>query len=190
MYKIVYLRSDKEGKRLRLGVIVDGETVSLRLTEAEYLDMGSPAVGCELGDGELSELRALDERHRALNKALSLLSYSDKNERTLLMRLLNCGFSRESAREAVRTCVSLGYINEERQLQRLVVAEWRKLYGRRAIVARLCAKSYSRADIERTVDELEGAGEIDFSESFRRLCEKYGSHEGEQLLKLKYKYGY
>ena len=190
MKKIAYIRHGRDERTVLVGVSSEGETVCCKITAGEYSELDFLGLGCELSEEEFKILFDLDEKHRAMKKALSLLSYSDKNERTLFIRLRQAGFSRDAASEAVRTAVGLGYVDEERQLERLILAEHSKLSGRRLILGKLCAKGYKSADIERVTERLCEEGELDFASSFERLCEKRGAKSDEERLGLKYKYGY
>jgi len=147
--------------------------------------------GGEISDGELHILLSEDEEHRAVAKALSLLSYSDKSARALYLRLLREGFSREAATRALDYCRNMGYIRERDQLARLIVREANvNLRGPRYIREKLAAKGYSRADIDGVTEELVESGEVDFSQNLDRLCQKHGAKDEQERRALAYKYGF
>lgn len=158
-----------------------------------YEELGMPCRGTEL-DGEAMDLlfRA-DEYYRAKRAALSILSYGDNNERTLHTKLRARSISDGVAAEVVREMVSLGYIDELRQLRRLITEDAnRKLLGPRKIIPRLMAKGYSLSDVKKEFTALTDSGEIDIDKNKELLLSKYlgESRDPEETKKLLYKYGY
>ena len=158
-----------------------------------YEELGMPCRGTEL-DGEAMDLlfRA-DEYYRAKRAALSILSYGDNNERTLHTKLRARSISGGVAAEVVREMVSLGYIDEVRQLRRLITEDAnRKLLGPRKIIPRLMAKGYSLSDVKKEFTALTDSGEIDIDKNKELLLSKYlgESRDPEETKKLLYKYGY
>ena len=158
-----------------------------------YEELGMPCRGTEL-DGEAMDLlfRA-DEYYRAKRAALSILSYGDNHERTLHTKLRARSISDSVAAEVVREMVSLGYIDEARQLRRLITEDAnRKLLGPRKIIPRLMAKGYSLSDVKKEFTALTDSGEIDIDKNKELLLSKYlgESRDPEETKKLLYKYGY
>ena len=89
--------------------------------------------------------------------------------------------------------VSLGYIDEARQLRRLITEDAnRKLLGPRKIIPRLMAKGYSLSDVKKEFTALTDSGEIDIDKNKELLLSKYlgESRDPEETKKLLYKYGY
>ena len=138
-------------------------------------------------------IKRYDEEYRAKKKALSLLSYSDKNESGLKRRLSQAGFSKDVSEKCVEEMVSLGYIDEERQLRRIILNEANvKLRGPMKILPLLIGKGYSSEDIRRVMHELSDSGEIDFRANAKRLLEKRGVErtDTEEVKKILYRNGY
>lgn len=192
MARVVYIKDTKEKNLLFLGVAEEGETARYTVNRALYSEIGMPCVGCELDEGAMEEVRAYDELYRAKKKALSLLSFADNNRRELKLKLLRAGFSSEVCEECVREMEGLGYINEERTLERLILLEAKKLRGPARITAQLSSKGYSSAMIRRVMGELCEAGELDFDEIKIRLIEaKLPCNASEEdVKKLLYKQGF
>lgn len=187
--KIAFIREMKN-KRIRIGVECDEEILRYSVSERLSLSLGL-CRGMELSSEVYSDIVREDEEYRAMAKALSLLSYGDNTKSALYMKLCRAGYSRDVARGCVEECLRLGYINERRQLGRLIIAEAnRALRGEIHIIKKLSSKGYSRKDISEVIAELTESGEIDFSESFRALCEKRGAVSDEERRALMYKYGY
>ena len=184
---VIYLRGSA-----RRGYV----TVGVRLSDAEKkytVPEGAVSLcrGYELSEEEHLELVRLDEERRALDRAASLLAASDKSRAILRARLISLGFSREVADMTVAECVRLGYLNEERQLERLILREAEgSLRGPKYIMRKLAAKGYRTEEIRRTISALTERGDIDFKALFARLAEKRGITDREELLALAYKYGY
>ena len=189
MNTVKFIR-ERDGGRLSVGVITaDGERV-FNISSALYASM-TFTRGTDLSDDELDRLAREDEEYRAMKKALSLLGYSDKNRKTLFLRLLREGFSREVVETVVERCMTSGYIRERDQLSRLILREANvNLRGPRYIRDKLAAKGYSRTDVDAVMDELTDAGEVDFEANLHRLCEKKGASTPDERRALAYKYGY
>lgn len=191
MSKIVYIRQAKNN--LLLGINTEGECCRYTVGRALYASLGSPAVGEELNEECLYEIKYSDELYRARRKALSLLSLADNNERTLLRKLTAYGISRDTADEVVREMVGHGYINERAQLERLILSEANhKLTGPKKLLPKLVAKGYSRLDVQAIITELAERGELDFAQNAARLIEKKLGDDSsvEEKNKLLYKFGY
>ena len=189
MPTVKYIKPQKSG-RVIIGVDTDGELSHYSISASDYAT-ACFVTGGILSDEELSLLVTLDEEYRAVKKALSLLSYSDKNRKAIYMRLVRLGFSRESAKKAVEYCLVNGFINEGSQLQRLVYNEANvNLRGPGYIRNKLAAKGYSRDDIDVAIDTLVTNGEIDFVIIFDALCEKKSATTAEERKALAYKYGF
>ena len=190
MAKIAYVKETKE-KNLLLGVVGE-ENSRYTITPRAYEAIGEPRVGCELDGETLSEIKRLDECYRAKKKALSLLALADNNQRTLTLKLRRLGYSRECVEDVVCEMVRLGYINEERQLERLVLLAVEKLWGPRKIFAHLSSKGFQSGDIRRAIESLRDSGEVDFDAQKMKLIEKKlpPDADAEEKKKLLYKNGF
>ena len=193
MAHLSYIKIIKDKNLLRLGITEGEECSAYTVTERAYADAGKPRRGDEI-DGETLELiKGYDGYIRAKRKALSLLAYADNSERALVMKLCRAGFSREISAEVGREMVSLGYINEERQLERLILAEANvKLIGPEKILPRLCSKGYSVSEARRAMSRLVESGEIDFKANARELVRRRlgDGCDPESRRALLYKNGY
>lgn len=182
-----------EGKartHLRIKVDFGQEQKTFTVSEGTYREIGCPLSG-EIIDGEALEqlIREGGERD-ALKRALSILSYADNNKKSLARKLYLAGFNKSEVEYALRECIAHGYIDERRQLERLIISLHEKLIGPSKIYARLLSKGYSGADISAVMSRLASDGELDFSESKRRLLEKFRPEGHLEKQKLLYKYGY
>ncbi len=190
--RIAYIKEIKNTHLLCLGIDGAGESARFTVSNAVYSAVGRPAVGEELSAHAFSELAYADELYRAEKKALSLLSYTDNNEQSLKMKLLRAGFRRDVATDICEKMVSLGYIDEARQLERLILrAANDALLSERKIYEKLRAKGYSSALISRVMSELSRSGQINFEENRTRLLQTLpGDATDEEKAKLLYKHGY
>lgn len=191
--KLIFVRDSKSRGYVVLGIeLPDGARV-YTVDVSLYSSIGAPIASQEISDDALERIKFCDEVFRATKKALSLLSYSDNNRRNLILKLRRAGFSAAAAEECVSEMLRLGYINETRQLERLVLREANvNLCGKGKIVPKLVSKGYARADVESVIDSLEASGEIDFDLNKQNLIlKKLGdSAEPDEVKKLLYKNGF
>lgn len=193
MAKISYIRTSKDGTLLLLGIVEEGESARYTISEAVYDSIDRPVTHTSLGEREFLVIKYADELYRAEKKALSLLSYADNNKRTLRAKLIRAGFSREITDEICEKMVSLGYINESCQLERLILNEANgKLRGPLKIMPYLASKGYATSDIRRVMQELSEGGELDFKKNAERLIEKKlpGGATDEEKNNLLFRNGY
>ena len=193
MPRIIYIKAARARGYLLIGV-AEGEVKRVyTVPEAVYSEVGSPARGEELDAETESALDEADNRYKAMRKALSLLSYADNSERALEAKLRRSGYSREVAEDTVREVVRLGYINDERQLERLILAEANTcLKGPLKLIPKLVSKGYSVSDIKAAISRLRETGELDFDENRRRLLDTKLPDDAsdEEKYALLHKYGY
>ena len=183
--------ADKKGSAVKIELSLGGEKRIYTVSEGTYREIGCPLSAETIDSVALGIIDGEDRRRRAMKKALNILAYADNNSKNLYRKLLTAGFSREEASITVKECIRLGYIDEERQLERLIIGLWeRDLLGPARIYAKLCSKGYNPSQVSEVMNRLREAGEIDFTESRRRLIEKKRPETYEERQKLLYKYGY
>jgi SOS response regulatory protein OraA/RecX len=150
----------------------------------------------KLNTGDANSLGESSDKDSTLDmarkKALNILSYADNNKKNLLTKLLRAGFSYDVSSRVCEEMVELGYIDERRQLERLVSVEAnQRLRGPYRIIPTLVAKGYSKDMICDVVRELTSSGEVDFEKNARSLIEKkLPSGSIEERRKLLYKNGF
>ena len=193
MAKIQYIKSSKSGATYLLGVISDEGDARYKIPSVLYHELGEPTRGTTLTEEELEEIKAADEGGRATKKALSLLSYSDISERALVAKLRRAGYSQTAAYEAARDMVMHGYIDEHRQLLRLVEREANQsLAGPARLLPKLVQKGYSADGVRLALRELVDDGTVNLSDNAARLVEKKlgDDYTDEERRALLFKYGY
>ena len=191
MATVIFAKPVPSKKRIQIGILESGDEYTYTVTEATYKALGSPMCGYELSVADLGTVRFEDEYIRALKKAADCLSASDKSKFALKIKLLKAGLSSEASDVALERLCELGYLDEERQLERAVEREANyNLRGRHYIKRKLVSKGYSSSLISRAIDALVGRGEIDFDANFESLVAKKGASSDEERLVLAYKYGY
>ena len=188
--KIVFIKSAKTKGYLRLRLGDGEETVDLTVSEREYADAGSPLVSDSVTRDTLSALKLADMRYRAYQKAIRVLEYGDNSKKMLYLKLTRAGISPSVAEETAREMVMRGFINDHRQLERLIANEVRMLRGPMKFIPKLISKGYSRGDIEIAIDELSERGEIDLDAARCELLSKAGELSDEERAKLLYKNGF
>ena len=193
MTTLKFIREVKNSRLLLLGIAEEGESVRYTVSSAVLEEIGSPSVGDFLDEEQMEIIKAADCRLKAQKKALNILAFADNNKKNLAAKLYHAGFDRETVAETVDEMVSLGYIDERRQLKRIILSEANlKLRGPKKIIPTLIAKGYSSSDISSVMYELVDSGEIDFSRNARLLVEKKLSDvsDSEEKKKLLYKNGF
>lgn len=193
MATLKYIREVKDSHLLLLGVAEEGESARYTVNAACLEAIGYPEAESELDNSQLLAIRYTDELIRAKKKALSILAFADNNKKTLGAKLCRAGFSREIIDDVLSEMLSLGYIDERRQLERIILVEANsKLRGPRKIVPTLASKGYSTSDISAVLRALVDSGEVDFSRNARLLIEKKlpDTDDAEEKKKLLYKNGF
>ena len=191
--KLSFVKASRSKGYLVLGIIDGAEKRIYTVSESAYSEIGSPNPPCEVDFGMLELICNADECYRAKSLALKLLSYADNNERTLTTKLVSRGIKRDVAHDTVAEMVRLGYVDEKRQLERLILKEANgSLAGPKKLVPKLMAKGYSRSDIDSVMYRLCENGEIDFQKNREDLIAKKvtrGATE-EEIRAILYKNGY
>lgn len=191
MPKIIYIKEGVTKGRVLIGIDNDGDSAAYSVTKSTYIAIGSPVRYTVIDERDFYSIAAEDERYRAMKKAVSSIAVSDKSAHTLKSKLLMAGFSHEATDEAIGECIARGYIDEERQLIRLVEREANgSLRGRYYIKRKLAAKGYRLSDIDKVINNLVGSQTVDFKKNFESLAEKKGASDDESRRALAYKFGY
>lgn len=190
MPTVICVKETRVKGYLSIGVKEDSSVRYFTVSKIEYSSLGSPVRGYEVDADMLDTLFVLDEEFRARKKAFSLLSYTDNSERTLRMKLSRAGFSKSAIDKAVGECLSLGYIDEARQLRRLIPHLAEKPFGPRLVKYTLYKKGYSPDKVAEVMRELIEDGEVDFEREAMRLVEKYSPSTDEERRMLLAKYGF
>ena len=183
--------SDTNRTLVTVELALGNEKKKYTVSEGTYREIGCPLSGDILDEDELELLEHEFQRREAMKKALRILAYADNNKKNLYRKLVKAGYSTDNATYTVNECVRLGYVDEERQLERLItLACNRDLNGPSKIYARLLAKGYRAADITEAIARLTRLGEINFTESKKILLSRKDPATREEKQKILYKYGY
>ncbi len=188
--KVVLIKAARSKGYLKIRIEDGEESLNLIVSEREYADAGSPLVSDDLTPDTVSVLKIADMRYTARMKALRILEYGDNSEKMLIIKLHRAGISRVIAEEVSREMVMRGFINDRRQLERLIANEVRMLRGPMKFIPKLISKGYSRSDIEIVIDTLTESGEIDIDAARLELLSKAGDLSFEERSKLLYKNGF
>ena len=184
----------KDGKTplVAITALTDDKKQKYVISEGTYREIGCPLSGEEINGENLYTLVFEDEKRRALQKSLNILTFADNNKRALTQKLMRAGFSRDAIEYAVTECVMRSYVDEDRQAERLVSKYASELLGPYKITAKLAAKYYSSSTVAKAIRRLEEKGEIDFKKNKAELLsQKLGEDASyDEKMKLLYKYGY
>ena len=181
------------GDKGLLSLAIGGEeSANYTVNSKVYLEIGSPSVGDILTDEQIYRICEYDEYYRAKKKALAILAYADNNRRNLAMKLSRAGFGRDLTDRVVSEMVELGYIDERRQLERLITVEANgKLRGPLRVIPSLVNKGYSSSDVRAVMHALMESGEVDFRKNAMTLLnKKLPTADPEERKKFLYKNGY
>lgn len=186
------IRESKDKSLLSLCIVEGEEKLFYNVTKSVYAEIGSPCVGDGISDEDLCALEYADRLFQAEKKALAILAYADNNQRSLMQKLLRAGFDRDISRQVCERMVELGYINEKRQIERLILVEANsKLRGPGRIVPALVSKGYNSTDVISILRHLCEIGEVDLQENANRLLEKKNPDgDPEERKKILFKNGY
>ncbi len=192
MATLKFVRQIKDTKLLLLGIVEEGESATYTVTLETYENIGSLSAGDFVDEVTLASIKYTDEYIRAKKKALNILAFADNNIRQLTEKLRRAGFKKEIAQGVCEEMVALGYINELRQLEIIVLNEANiKLRGPVKIMASLSAKGYNSRDIIAAINNLTERGELDFKRNAELLLEKkMTSYDEDEKKKILYKNGY
>ena len=190
--KVVYLKATNSKGYLKIGVEADNKTSAYYLSERVYHALSSPMRGDNLTRDTLSKIIDEDMRYRATRSALGSLSLCDSSKEALCSKLLKKGYNRKIAESVVNYMCSLGYIDEERQMEKLIVSFCENNnFGRQKIFAKLRAKGYPAGEISKKINSLLREGSIDFEKAKARLLGKYPPDlSSEEKRKILYKNGF
>ena len=174
---------------LKLGIDTGEGLAWLLVSEGQYNGLGAPAVNQEIDEDVFRLLSAFEEYNRAKKKALNILAFGDNSKKALITKLSRAGISRAVAERVLAELEERGYINEERQLLRIIENEVNlNLHGARKIIARLYPKGYSVQQIKSAIHTLEREGKIDFLKTKEKLLD--GVADEEEKRKILYKKGF
>lgn len=178
---------------MRVGIRLDDGEVEKYSLLLSQIDISEFKTGEEITGIEYAKIKELDERYRAIRFALNLLSHASHSAKALYLKLIRRGIGHENCESAVKYAISLGYINEERDLRSSIsVLANTHLYGERKIVEKLLLRHYKRDKIVALIRAMSSEGEIDLEKNARLLVEKklYEDSSEEEIEALLYKYGY
>ena len=128
-----------------------------------FLDMGFPLSsgdGIEISQDGYEEIIDAAELTSAIKKGADFIGFAQNTKKSLVLKLLHKGFSRDISVRAADYLENVGYINEREQAEELFadLAE-RRLYGPSRIRNELYKKGFSEDVINVTMQT-----ELDFDE--------------------------
>ena len=134
-----------------------------------YVELGIKKGECST---ELYESVAAESKtYAAFRRGAYILGFGICSEKMLVSKLLQKGFEREAAINAVARLSEKGFLNNRQNAHREAEKCAAKLWGQTRIKAELLKKGYSSEDAESAIFSLEDAG-LDFDESCETLIDK------------------
>lgn len=158
--------------RLSLTLSEGGHTEkrSFTLSDRQYFECGRPKEG-EISPETFDLLESLSAKHEAVRTGAYLLQFAPANRAALKRKLRARGISSEDAGEAAEELAARGYLDEEKQAERLILRYAARLYGRRRIEAELLHRGYPRETVTSAFEVC--AGEIDFAQNRKKLLRQH-----------------
>ncbi len=144
------------------------EQKNLILTMEQYCEI-KPEKG-NITEEMYDALEAADEVCRAIRCGENLLSYGANSVQMLARKIVQHGYSRESAFAAAKKLEERQLINEEKDVAREVEKCLRKLWGAKRISSHLWSRGYAKDALNALPQVLE---EVDFSANCAALIEKH-----------------
>lgn len=195
IYRILTVKENGGAYRVAVSYEDRGALHKRRLSvpKRDYEEADRPSVGDEVDSDVYRILCRETDGAEALERAYSLLDFSDNSEAALRRKLLHRGYLRESVDTAIATLKARKVLSDEALLSRYVVSlAEKKLYGRKKIVAALVAKGFRPDDVRRAIDSAVACGDIDFDAVRSRLVEKKlgASPDKEEIYALLRKQGF
>ena len=161
------------------------------ISEGTYREIGCPLSGENISEDSLAKISEQDCERRAMAKALTVLAYADNSEARLYTKLRAAGFSQRVANLTKEECIRLGYIDERRQIERIITRSYEEHLGPYKIMYKLCSLGYARSNASLILREMQNDGRIDFKAASVQLVsslpEDATLSDKQKLLK---KYGY
>ena len=189
--KLKSIRESNAKGYLILCVMNERNDEFFTVSESQYRAIGSPEVNEELSEKAFYMLNTYKEYNLAEKRALGILSYGDNSEKQLMNKLFRAGFPKKTIEAVTKRMVELSYIDEEKQLRRLISLELNSnLSGPKKYTRKLYSKGYSVSKIKAITDELIQSGEVDFEKTKRAIIEKFAPQDEETKKALLYKRGF
>ncbi len=167
------------------------EALHFLLSPEDEVVLSGLQKGALLDEDTLSILSRYHDRYHAYRRALAILEAGDNSAQALYRKLHRRGINSEAAGYAVTRVRESGFLDEDRQLRRMILrlAE-EKLWGMSRITAYLADKGYTAASVRRIAEELVQAEELDFSDIKKRLFRREAPKTRAEWQKCLYKHGF
>ncbi len=125
----------------------------------------------------------------AIKTAISLLAYKENTKKELLEKLIDRGYSKEDAAQAVCFTVQKRYLNEERYFMRFVQSSAEnKHFGKRRIIQDARRKGFADETIKKCGSDA--VRQVDFDdECYKTLC-RYNRCPKEKIVPTLLRRGY
>lgn len=137
-----------------------------------------------------SALSEEESERRAYARAVKILAAGDNTKRTLVRKLCERGFPRESAEAAVARLTEEGYIREEELLLRQLSIYAKRKWGPKKFLPNLIDKGFSRADIEAALRLAREEGIYDAEAIKETLLSELPTEDASARRAWLYKHGF
>ncbi len=166
------MRAQNDGAEILVQVLLDNgehrEQKSLLLSTEQYYTL-KPTRGV-ISEELYEQMEAASCLSHAIRAGENLLSYGANSEQMLARKLVQRGYSRETASAAAKKLSEMGLIDEEKDLAREVEKCLSKLWGAKRISAHLWSRGFSGEALSRLPVLLD---EVDFAENCALLTRRH-----------------
>jgi regulatory protein len=166
----------------RRSIYIDGD-FSVGVSSEVVLTLGL-YVGQEVGEQELEAVAYREDRQKAINSAINLLSYRDRTIGEIEKRLKSKSYPEDLIGEVIEELTRLELVDDKKFSKDWVESRGKfKPKSRSALVAELRNKGVDKELAERAVENIDDEGELKMAKSVAENAARKTSKEGDALVR-------
>jgi regulatory protein len=166
----------------RRSIYIDGD-FSVGVSSEVVLTLGL-YVGQEVGEQELEAVAYREDRRKAINSAINLLSYRDRTIGEIEKRLKSKSYPEDLIGEVIEELTRLELVDDKKFSKDWVESRGKfKPKSRSALVAELRNKGVDKELAERAVENIDDEGELKMAKSVAENAARKTSKEGDALVR-------
>ena len=166
----------------RRSIYIDGD-FSVGVSSEVVLTLGL-YVGQEVGEQELEAVAYREDRRKAINSAINLLSYRDRTIGEIGKRLKSKSYPEDLIGEVIEELTRLELVDDKKFSKDWVESRGKfKPKSRSALVAELRNKGVDKELAERAVENIDDEGEFKMAKSVAENAARKTSKEGDALVR-------
>lgn len=162
-------------------------TFAFGLDMTIYLNHGL-SKGMELDDGFIEQILKAEEKIKAFNFAIALLSSKDRTEKEIINKLTDKGYENDIITDVLDKLREYNYINDELYSEKYINDKIKfSKYGKNKIRMILCTKGVNKEIISQKISQIDN--ETEYKRAYNIAQKKLTSLEKYDYLKKKSKLG-